>query len=140
MNNVTDLAEHRAKVEEQVNRHLDACEAFETALREEVWDETSRLLNGFLDEYQGVMPALVAQNIVGYLVGGAVAIIQENGDGSASDFLLWLKELSSESVEELDIQRDRDDPVRQEWRRLVYSHRLTGTNNEHDQTEEDKPK
>ena len=137
MNNVTNLAEHKAKVDAQVQRHLDACEAFEEALCEEVYDETSRLLNSFLEEYQGVMPALIATNIVGYLVGGAVAIVQENGDGTASDFLLWLRELSIECCEQLELDRDRDDPVRKEWRRMMYAHRLTGTNTEHDQTEED---
>ena len=122
---VTDLTAYRAEVDAQIEAHLDNCEAFEKALREEVYDETSRLLTSFLEEYPLITPALVATHIVEHLLGGAIEIVREERQGAASDFLVWLSEISSEIVDgELDIRRDRDDPVRQEWRREVYAHRL----------------
>ena len=122
---VTDLAAYRAEVDAQVEQHLRNCEEFESELREEVFGETSRLLTGFLEEYPLITPALVATHIVEHLLGGAIEIVREERQGAASDFLVWLSEISTEIVDgELNIRRDRDDPERQEWRREVYAHRL----------------
>ena len=121
---VTDLTAYRAEVDAQIEAHLDNCEAFEKALQEEVYEETSRLLTSFLEEYPLITPALVATHIVEHLLGGAIEIVREERQGAASDFLCWLSEISTEIVEDLDIKRDRDDPERLEWRREVYAHRL----------------
>ena len=117
---VTDLAAYK---EARRDKYYDELESAEQLIQITAIQHTDRLIDA-LSEQEGVTPAFVAEAILMGLLGRAGNAVREHDDPAFCDFLNYTFEAAFDVCDGLEILRDRDDELRQEWRSSLYAHRF----------------
>jgi hypothetical protein len=120
---VTDINEYRAQQDEQVDQYLDDCDVMEEEIQVSMAASIGDFINQMADHYE-VEGALIAEAIVGAILGRSACVIRDLDDDASKDLVNYMHELSGELLDNLDIRKGRDQEERLEWRSAMYSHRL----------------